>query len=139
MMSREDYERDMPCRGVCGESTVSSGSYLKRCTLLRLLTCCRRRSTEAFGFKKQARRPKIDKLWREPDFPLRRPDCIGYWWYPYPMSIKSQPWMQVEIRELDALLSELVEEALDFLHPESHESSPLENPARALQLYDAFT
>jgi hypothetical protein len=47
--------------------------------------------------------------------------------------------MQVEIREVDVTLSELTEEALDFLHPSDDEASPLKNPARALELYDAFT
>lgn len=54
------------------------------------------------------------------------------------MSLKSQPWLQVEIREVDSSLSELTEEALDFLHPDGDEPSPLGNPARALELYDAF-
>jgi hypothetical protein len=44
----------------------------------------------------------------------------------------------VEIREADVALSELAEETLDFLHPSSDEADPLSNPARALELYDAF-
>lgn len=46
--------------------------------------------------------------------------------------------MQIEIREVDVLLSEIVEEALNFIYPNPGERPPQDNPQRALQLYDAF-
>lgn len=113
-----------------------SGVYPDTREISSSLTCYRR-STEAFGFRKQSAKPKLDKVWRNHDFPLRRPDCIGYWWSPYPLSLKQQPRMQVDIREADVALSELTEEVLDCIHPGEGVKDPLENPERALELYDA--
>ena len=43
--------------------------------------------------------------------------------------------MKVEIREVDARLSEIVEEALDFIYPDDGQTRPSSNPQRALELY----
>lgn len=96
-----------------------------------------RRPTEALGLRKQLEKPKIGKLWRDADFPLRHEDCLGYWWCPYPISLQHQPWLQVEIREADVALSEICEEVLSYLHPLDGEESPLSNLSKALELYDA--
>jgi len=98
----------------------------------------RRRSSEALGFRKLARKPKVGKAWREPDFPLLQPDCIGYWWFPYPMSLQIQKSMLVELREADVVLSELAEDVLDFIYPEEGNRPPLADSQRALELYDAL-
>ena len=46
--------------------------------------------------------------------------------------------MQVEIREVDVALSEIVEAALEFVYPELPNLPPASNPTRALELYDAL-
>ncbi|KAH7131630.1 putative C6 transcription factor [Dactylonectria estremocensis] len=91
-----------------------------------------RRSTLAFGFRKLARRPKIVRAWRNKDFSLLQPDSVGYWWFAYPMFLQMQKSIQVEVREVDVLLSEIVEDALDFLHPEEGGLPPKASPNRAL-------
>ncbi|KAG7404013.1 Nitrogen assimilation transcription factor nit-4 [Fusarium oxysporum f. sp. rapae] len=100
--------------------------------------CVEWRSSQAFGFRKLTRKPRLGRVRREPDFPLSPPDCIGYWWFPYPMSLQIQRAMQVEVRDADVKLSEIVEEALDFLYLEPGQHPPHTNPQRALELYDAF-
>jgi hypothetical protein len=56
------------------------------------------------------------------------------------MSVDAQRSMQVEVREADAQLSELVEEVSDFTHPEEGEDQlpPPASPERVLELYDAI-
>jgi hypothetical protein len=51
------------------------------------------------------------------------------------MSLQVQKSLKVEIREVDALLSEVVEEALDFIHPDENGAPPSKNPQRALDFY----
>ena len=106
--------------------------------LLVLFLTLRRRSSQAFGFRKLARKPKLGKAWRESNFPLSQPDSPGYWWYPYPISLQMQRSMQVEMREVDVALSEIVEKVLDFIYPEAPQLPPATNPRRALELYDAL-
>ena len=54
------------------------------------------------------------------------------------MSLKTQPSMRIEIREVDVALSEIAEQALNLLYPEEGQQSPAANPTRALKLYDSF-
>ena len=103
-----------------------------------LLLTLRRRSSQAFGFRKLARKPDLGKAWRESNYPLSQSDSPSYWWSPYPISLQTQRSMQVEIREVDVALSEIVEEALDFIYPEAPQTPPTTNPIRALDLYDAL-
>ncbi|TQV98917.1 hypothetical protein V2A60_007385 [Cordyceps javanica] len=104
------------------------------------LYCYEWRSTEAFGLQKLTRQPKVGKLWRERSFPLHQPNCVGYWWYPYPISLQAKPSMQVAVREADVALSEIVERILQHLHPEeSSMNSTIARPDYALELYDALT
>lgn len=105
--------------------------------LERFLIILLRRSSQAFGFRKQARKPGVGKAWRTNDFPLLQADCSGYWWFPYPVSLQAQRSMQVEVREADVMLSEIVEEVLDFLYPETGKP-PLRDTQRALELYNAL-
>ena len=46
--------------------------------------------------------------------------------------------MRVEVREVDVALSELVEEALNFIYPEEGQLPPAARPTRALELYNSF-
>jgi hypothetical protein len=94
-----------------------------------------RRATQALGLRKMTRRPKISKAWHQPEFPLSLPTSSCNWWYPYPMSLQVQKSLKVEIREVDSLLSEVVEEALDFIYPDENGVPPSTNPQRALELY----
>lgn len=66
------------------------------------------------------------------------PDSNDYWWFPYPMSIQMQRSTKVGVREADAALSEIVEEALDFIYPGEDGVPPVANPQRALELYRAI-
>ncbi|OAA72601.1 Transcription factor [Cordyceps fumosorosea ARSEF 2679] len=102
------------------------------------LYCYEWRSTEALGLRKLTRQPSIAKLWRESDFSLRQSDCVGYWWYPYPISLQAQPSMQVAVREADVALSLIVERILDYLHPEVETDTALTRPRDALELYNAL-
>ncbi|KAG4292508.1 hypothetical protein FPRO06_11996 [Fusarium proliferatum] len=97
--------------------------------------CCEWRGTQALGLRKLTRKPVFPKVWREPDFPLLLPTSSSHWWYPYPISLQVQKSLKVEIREVDALLSEVVEEALDFIYPDENEAPPSKNPQLALQFY----
>ena len=54
------------------------------------------------------------------------------------MSLQVQRSLQVELREVDVNLSEIVEEALNYIYPREGELPPLANPQRALELFDAF-
>ncbi|KAH7127423.1 fungal-specific transcription factor [Dactylonectria macrodidyma] len=100
--------------------------------------CCEWRSSQALGFRKLAQKPKVTKAWRSRDFPLLQPHCVGYWWSAYPMSHRMQKSMQVEVREVDVLLSEMAEDALDFLFPGEGNLPPVASPQRCLEIYDAF-
>jgi hypothetical protein len=46
--------------------------------------------------------------------------------------------LQVEVRTVDVALSEIVEEALDFVYPEEGKLPPQANTQRALEIYDKF-
>ncbi|EWZ78317.1 hypothetical protein FOWG_17403 [Fusarium oxysporum f. sp. lycopersici MN25] len=100
--------------------------------------CCEWRSSQAFGFRKLVRKPKIKRVWLEDNFTLSKPDCVGYWWFPYPISYQIQKSLQVEVRTVDVALSEIVEEALDFVYPEEGKLPPQANTQRALEIYDKF-
>ena len=54
------------------------------------------------------------------------------------MSLNIQRSMRVEVREVDVTLSEIVEEALDFIYPEEGDPPPAANSTHALELYNAF-
>ncbi|SCV48593.1 uncharacterized protein FFB14_10462 [Fusarium fujikuroi] len=97
--------------------------------------CCEWRGTQALGFRKLTRKPVFPKVWRETDFPPLSPTSSCHWWYPYPMSLQVQKSLKVEIREADALLSEVVEEALDFIYPDENGAPPSKNPQLALEFY----
>lgn len=97
-----------------------------------------RRGSQALGFRKQTRKPVFPKVWREPDFPLSLPNCSSHWWFSYPMSLNIQRSMKVEIREVDAKLSEIAEETLDFIYPTDARTPPSTRPQRAVQLYRAI-
>ncbi|KAK2590141.1 hypothetical protein QQS21_012182 [Conoideocrella luteorostrata] len=99
--------------------------------------CCEWRGTQALGSRKLTRKPKAPKVWREPGFPLSLSKSSSYWWFPYPKSFQIQRSMKVEIREVDARLSEIVEDALDFIYPQDG-TSPAENPQLALKFYRAI-
>ncbi|KAH8646316.1 fungal-specific transcription factor [Xylariales sp. PMI_506] len=100
--------------------------------------CCEWRSSQALGIRKQSSKPNIARAWHEPDFPLRQEDCVGYWWFPYPISLRMQASMQVEIRQVDTVLSEIVEDTLNFIYPEMDKPLPQTNSFRGLELYDEF-
>ncbi|OBS23068.1 hypothetical protein FPOA_03631 [Fusarium poae] len=100
--------------------------------------CCEWRSSQAFGFRKLTRKPKMEKAWLDHDFPLSKPDCVGYWWFPYPVSYQIQKSLQVEMRTADVALSEIAEETLDFIYPEEGQLPPQANTQRALEIYDKY-
>ncbi|KXJ90100.1 nitrate assimilation regulatory protein nirA [Microdochium bolleyi] len=100
--------------------------------------CCEWRGSHALGMRKCARKPKVGKEWQKPEFPLRRTDCAGYWWFPYPMSLDPQRSMQVEVRGADAALSALAERTVDFVYPDEGGYPPTANPQLALEIYDAL-
>lgn len=129
--------RDKLYHGVCGDSTAASGETVLIPPFLATLTL-QRRGSQAFGFRKLARKPKVGTAWRQDDFPLLQQDSTGYWWFPYPVSLNSQRSMQVEVRDVDVMLSKIVEDVLDFLYPEEGNLPPLADPERALNLYDAL-
>ena len=84
-----------------------------------------------------AKKPKVEKTWLESDFPFSKEDSRNYWWFPYPMSLRTQPSMKVISREAEIGLAEIVEDALDFITPNEKSRPAIEDPGRALQLYDA--
>jgi hypothetical protein len=90
------------------------------------------------GVRKLVRKPILGKAWQNNDFTLLNQNSAGYWWFPYPISLSAQKSMRVEIREVDVKLSELVEDTLDYLVQDSDAPSPITEPQRALELYDAF-
>ncbi|XEV04549.1 hypothetical protein FSHL1_009836 [Fusarium sambucinum] len=100
--------------------------------------CCEWRSSQAFGFRKLARKPKIERSWLDHGFPLSNPDSVGYWWFPYPMSYQIQQSLQVEMRTADVELSEIAEETLDFIYPVEGQLPPQANTERALEIYDKY-
>ncbi|KAF5023005.1 hypothetical protein F66182_4963 [Fusarium sp. NRRL 66182] len=100
--------------------------------------CCEWRSSQAFGFRKLTRKPKIERAWVEENFSLSKPDCVGYWWFPYPVSYQIQKSLQVEVRTVDVALSEIAEETLDFIYPEEGNLPPQANTQRALEIYDRY-
>lgn len=97
-----------------------------------------RRGTQSLSIRKQTRKPKMPKLWQNPAFPLAQPSSKEYWWSAYPMSCKMQRSMQVELQEEDVKLSEIVEDALDFLYPKDGMPALGRGPTRVLELYNDF-
>jgi hypothetical protein len=83
-------------------------------------------------------KPKIEKAWLEDTFTLFNPDCVGYWWFPYPVSYQTQKLLQVEVRTVDVALSEIAEETLNFIYPEEGKLPTQANTQRALEVYDRF-
>lgn len=98
----------------------------------------RRRASQALGLGKLARKPNVEKTWLESDFPFSKKDSRNYWWFPYPISLRIQPSMKVVARTAEIELGEIVEQALDFITPNEKSRPAIENPGRALQLYDAI-
>lgn len=76
-----------------------------------------RRASQAFGFRKPTARPACPQLWHDSTFPLRQPNAADHWWFPYPVSLRTQKSMRVEIREVDLHLSFIAEDVLDYLYP----------------------
>jgi hypothetical protein len=97
-----------------------------------------RKWSQALGFPKLVRTPKIGKIWHKSGFHLSNPDYSGHWWFPYPISFNGQKCMKVEVREAEVLFAELAEEALDFLVPDKPDSSPVDNPKGAIALYNSM-
>ncbi|CAI6336051.1 unnamed protein product [Periconia digitata] len=96
------------------------------------------RATQALGLAKLAHKPNVESTWLESDFPFSAPESRSYWWFPYPISLRTQRSMKVEAREAEVRLAEIVEEALNFIIPSENAPPAIENPQRALQLYDAI-
>lgn len=98
------------------------------------------RSTQAFHARKKASKPILPKTWQNKDFPLSKPDVPGYWWFPYPMSLRSQPSMKVEMKDADVLLSEIAEDIMELVHPDPCIDIDLltGNTQRAVELYNAL-
>lgn len=96
------------------------------------------RASQPLGFRKLVKKPVVERTWSEGDFPLLSPESSGFWWFPYPMSLKTQRSLKVEVREASVALAEIVEEALDFITPNEDSRPAVETPQRALELYDAI-
>lgn len=99
-----------------------------------------RRSSQAMASRKLIPKPFIGKLWRNKDFLLSNPNSSAHWWFPYPISLNIQKSMIVEIREVDAQLSEIVEDIVNFIYVDPNDDvyPPTSNPGRAVQLYNAL-
>ena len=107
-------------------------------TALRQNLTCIRRGSQALGFRKLAKKPNFDKTWLHPDFPMSQPSCSSYWWFPYPISLQSQPSLKIYGREAEVGLAEIVEEALNFLVPDQVSRPAVQNPKRAMELYESI-
>ncbi|KAF2625800.1 hypothetical protein BU25DRAFT_111488 [Macroventuria anomochaeta] len=54
----------------------------------------------SFRIQKPTSNLLIPKLWRNSAFPLCQSDNARYWWFPYPVSLRTQRSLEVKNREV---------------------------------------
>jgi hypothetical protein len=82
------------------------------------------------------RRPKVPKLWRDPQsWLMSQRDHPDNWWFAYPLNCTPQLSFKTDIFEAECKLVEILERIMDFLNPLDAEPAPANNGARALELY----